>query len=139
VLQHCGASLRDPPATPCPLCALPPPQVTDHSQGLRGASVSHASHAGGFTAGLLLAAALLPDFKGRRAGRVEALLGSHGLAAHLPPRTGELPASRQLWSVWQRQPALRCMLWSAFAAGAVALVIIPIVLYLQTFKRMACG
>ncbi len=33
-------------------------------------------------------AAAVPDFKGRRAGRVEALLGRHDLAAPLPPRAG---------------------------------------------------
>ena len=77
--RRCFAAGEPARQTPPP-CA-PPQQVTDHSQEPCSASVSHASHAGGFLAGLLLAAALLPGFKGRRAVRVEALLSNHGVAA----------------------------------------------------------
>lgn len=38
-------------------------QLADHSRSGSAGAVSHASHAGGFVAGLLMAWLLLPDFK----------------------------------------------------------------------------
>ncbi|PNH10721.1 hypothetical protein TSOC_002524, partial [Tetrabaena socialis] len=111
--------------------------VADQAKHHGSSSVSHASHAGGFGVGLLLAASILPDFKARRAAKVEQLLVSLGSEAHLPPASS--PPGRQLYSFWQRRPYLRYALHSlAAAALLLTLLAAPLHLYLRSFKRMTC-
>ncbi|GFR41939.1 hypothetical protein Agub_g2733 [Astrephomene gubernaculifera] len=111
-------------------------QVTDG--GVRhGGSISHASHVGGFLAGGLLAALVIPDFKARRSEKVRELLTNLGLQSHMPPM--DSPAGRQLYSFWQRHRLLRYGLYGiAVVVLLLELIAVPLYVYFRTFKDLSC-
>ncbi|EFJ44262.1 hypothetical protein VOLCADRAFT_95503 [Volvox carteri f. nagariensis] len=115
-------------------------QITGHTGGsnTRGSSTSHASHAGGFLSGGMLAWLLLPDFKARRSMKVSELLTASGISSSLPDPSS--PGGAQLYSFWQRH---KILLYGMYGVAVLLLLVmllaLPLVLYLRTFQRMVCG
>ncbi|KXZ44698.1 hypothetical protein GPECTOR_63g26 [Gonium pectorale] len=114
-------------------------QLTNHGGGSSGGgSVSNASHAGGFVVGLLAALLVTPDFKARRAVKVKHLLSGLGLESSLPDQNS--PAGRQVFSFWQRHRFLLYGLYgTSVAVLLMALLAVPLQLYLHTFKDLECS
>lgn len=111
-------------------------QLTDKKLAQVG-SVSQASHIGGFLAGLAASLLLLPDFKARRAAKVQQLLQAAGLGEHLPDK-GSRPG-RQLYSFWQRRRYVRYALYALSAVFLLlALVALPIYLYIRVLPHAKC-
>ncbi|KAG2495361.1 hypothetical protein HYH03_006629 [Edaphochlamys debaryana] len=99
--------------------------------------VSHASHAGGFVAGLLVSLVVLPDFKARRAAKVTKMLESLGLQQHLPEPAS--PGGRHLYSFWQRHA------WIKYGVYGIAAVVLglellaaPLYVYLKRWQGLTC-
>ncbi len=100
-------------------------------------TVSQASHIGGFLSGLAASLLLLPDFKARRAAKVQQLLQAAGLSEHLPDKASR--PGRQLYSFWQRR---RYVLYALYALSTafllLVLVALPVYLYVRVLPHAKC-